>query len=385
MRASLFALLLFTSTPAIAGDKPVPKYEGKPLDYWVQRFQKAETAEVRSAAAEVIKKFGPEAAPAVPALIEMLSDLSREFRHEVIDILGAIGPAAKDARPAVLKLFREKKADLRERHVSAFVALHPKAEEAVPSLIPFLNDPDSCWDAFWGLCHMGPAAKSAIPDIRTFVLAELAAKEKDKERQLSFDNAPAYLGPDVVPLLIEMLDAHGGCGRDDALKGLETLGPKAKKAVPALLKVLKNDAAETRFRTAETLWQVDRNPAAVCALAALLNTPAQMGERPDSGRIEIQSDVARGAVRALGNIGPDARAALPQLREAAAVGQTLWLVTCDCDPPSSRYLSSFFIPRNRQPVYRPEAAMQWAQAERRIELGRAAQEAVDKIEQKPNK
>ncbi len=85
-----------------------PKYQGKPLDYWVERLQKAETDKDREAATAVIKQFGPDAAPAVPALIEMLDDHAADFRWMAMEILAKIGPAAKDVVPELVKRLTQK-------------------------------------------------------------------------------------------------------------------------------------------------------------------------------------------------------------------------------------------------------------------------------------
>ncbi len=95
--------------PLQAQVKPEPKYEGKPLNYWVERLQKCEKDEDRNAAAKAIKAFGQEAAPAVPALVEMLDDRSDSFRDLVGEILAVIGPGAKSAVPALITLSRRKR------------------------------------------------------------------------------------------------------------------------------------------------------------------------------------------------------------------------------------------------------------------------------------
>ncbi len=54
---------------------------------------------VREGAATALGRLGPDAAPAVPALIEAFEDPDDYVRWKAAEALGEIGPAAKDALP----------------------------------------------------------------------------------------------------------------------------------------------------------------------------------------------------------------------------------------------------------------------------------------------
>ncbi len=98
MRFVLLALLFAaTSVPALAADKPKPepKYEGKPLDYWVKRLPKAETDEARDAAANAIKAFGEDAARRYRRLWKCSPIIRHLYRVRVIHIITTIGPKRK--------------------------------------------------------------------------------------------------------------------------------------------------------------------------------------------------------------------------------------------------------------------------------------------------
>ena len=140
MRAVLaVALVLLASTLTLAADKPAPKYEGKPLEYWVERLQQAENDKDRDSAAEALRAFGPDAASALPTLIEMLADHSLSYRTRVVGIVAAIGPKAKDARPVIVKLIRDKKTAWYDGSVDAVVAISDGAKDAASALVPLLE------------------------------------------------------------------------------------------------------------------------------------------------------------------------------------------------------------------------------------------------------
>ena len=65
---------------------------------------KAASPYTRNGAAYQLAGMGPAAAPAVPALIEALSDPSASVRFPVTIALREIGPAAKTAVPALKKV-----------------------------------------------------------------------------------------------------------------------------------------------------------------------------------------------------------------------------------------------------------------------------------------
>jgi hypothetical protein len=399
MRVRLFASALFvfafTSAPAPAADQPEPKYEGKPLDYWVQRFQKAEDDKNRDDATEALRAFGPDAAPALPTLIEMLADHSPKYRARVLEIIAAIGPKAQDARPVIVKLLKEKKLSRYDGSIAAVVAISSDPKDAVRALIPLMEIEETNRSVYYALCDLGPAAQEAVPAIRTFVLKELAAAEKNQEKSLSNLRSLADLGSDAVPLLVEILDAPGRCGQNEAFECLEKLGPKATKAVPALLKLLKTNSPVTCGRAASLLWAIEKHPAAVTAFADLLKMDPGYSYTLNPTRPEDGGSVVTRAIKFLGDIGPEAKAALPQLREVVAVGCAFWLFTegtgslfTACRPTRvapavADYAGGVYLVA--PPVrYEPVDSRLW-NAAARIEAGRAAAEAIAKIEAKPKK
>jgi HEAT repeat protein len=99
-----------------------PSFEGRPLSSWVKDLQ-AQAPQTRNAAAYAISGMGPDAASAVPALIEALDDLEPVVRFPVEVALREIGPAAKAALPKLKELLDDRNEDV--------AAMARKAIEAI--------------------------------------------------------------------------------------------------------------------------------------------------------------------------------------------------------------------------------------------------------------
>ena len=99
-----------------------PVFDDRPLSSWIKDL-KAPAPQTRNAAAYVISGMGPEAAPAVPALIEALDDPEAVVRFPVAVALREIGPAASAALPKLRLLLDDRSEDV--------AAMARKAIEAI--------------------------------------------------------------------------------------------------------------------------------------------------------------------------------------------------------------------------------------------------------------
>jgi HEAT repeat protein len=124
---------LVISSPAWAQTKPAkarePMSSGRPLSAWLADL-KGLAPQTRNAAAYEIAGMGPEAAAAVPALIEALDDPAAAVRYPVTVALLEIGPAAKAAVPRLQQMVEEEIND--EIAASARRALKRIDPSAVP-------------------------------------------------------------------------------------------------------------------------------------------------------------------------------------------------------------------------------------------------------------
>lgn len=156
--------------------------------------------------------------------------------------------------------------------------------------------------AFEAVVSFGPEAKPAVP-----VLIEMLADKYRGDRDFA-----AWLlgriGPpakDAVPALITLLKDDSTEVQETAVNALGAIGPEARTALPALLQLLKDEQAWYKARQAAARMAAEISPEAPEVLTGL--TAALRAEN---------SLVRKAAVDALGQLGPKAKDAVPDLRRA---------------------------------------------------------------------
>jgi HEAT repeat protein len=248
---------------------------------------------VREAAADTLKSMTYWARQAVPAFIEALYDESEEVRQNAAQSLGQL--RAKEAIPALLTAIRERK--LGTPALKALQQIGPGHDEVVPALIAALAEPSLRGDAAQTLGSMGRSAKPAIPALAALLPTEDRFSAVVALGKIGVDAEP------VIPELIEFLDSENDRLAAAAAEALGWIGPAAKDALPKLKARLSNeDARESWCACALALWRIDsQGELAVPALIDLLE---------DKGWERVH------VANALAEIGPDARAAVPALRNA---------------------------------------------------------------------
>ena len=219
----------------------------------------------RDGLARVIGEFGPEAAPAVPALARLLHEPATRYEiHSVLMAMAHIGPAAKEAVPDLINIISRTRdsfgADVHERiaAIRAAGAIGPDAKDAVPSLIEAMTDKNEMvrLATVVSLGQVGPAAAKATP--------ALVNAFKDTNRNISGNavGAIAKIGPSAIPHLIPALDDKNAATKSYGLMALCEMGPGAAPAVPALIEMLRSAAAgrdvDQRDRTLHLLMQIGK-------------------------------------------------------------------------------------------------------------------------------
>jgi HEAT repeat protein len=268
-----------------------------------------------------IAKMGPEV---VPALIETLAHHDALVRWRATQALAQIGPDAKEAVPALIQALQDENSVVRGNAANALGMIGVEAREAVQPLIAALGDSDffvrKSGTAMIALGKIGPAAREAVP----FLIQEL--KAPDSATRTSAAEALAGIGPaavDAAPALADALKDQNARVRVRASIALAKIGPRATAAVPALIQALSDnlDWLSPREYAARALGEIGPEAGeAVPALTRVLTESDAAAEaKPASTRERwrgYHAQMRAAAAEALGKIGPEAKEAVPVLREA---------------------------------------------------------------------
>jgi HEAT repeat protein len=316
---------------------------------------------------------GPESREAIPALRELARDEDEQVRAEARTLLVAVAPSGEAAAQSLLEAIRA--GDVNEwKYDEALEAMEPSAGDA---LIEGLKDPDeevrtAAAYALAGLAQDLPRPDDRLGDekpdpakaeararglrLRSQATLALVAALKDHDTEVRWAAAWALyaLATDeaAVPALIEMVKdrttrmatgarirmaspigagngnrctalADGHMLRVGAIQALGGFGVAAAPAIPALIDALKDGDGLTRWYAAGVLGEIGPGAqAAVPELIRLLASKDEVQGAPGTmgfGGMAIKPDgLAVVAAKALGRIGPDARAAVAPLTKMLA-------------------------------------------------------------------
>ncbi len=120
---------------------------------------------VRKAAAQTLGEFGTTAAQAVPALVGCLSDTNAEMRLLAVRSLGQIGQDENVVVPALANILADRWELNRIAAVTALRAFGPRAESAAPHLLQILTNQSES-DQVRDVAKKALAAISGSADVR---------------------------------------------------------------------------------------------------------------------------------------------------------------------------------------------------------------------------
>jgi HEAT repeat protein len=217
---------------AVLGPKVLPK-----------ATEALEDPEVRDYAAMVLYRLGPQAAPAVPALIAALaeppaSDEDRVFRRELQLVLAAIGPEAKEAVPALIESLASDDREVRGTAAYALGKIGPAAAAAAEKLTERLEQLEAAEDKValvWALLKLKPGDPALAAKAVPLLLGAL-----DHQESLVRMEAAASLGeigppaaqPEVIDRLKQLLTDPDDAVQAAAAATLQKLEPQPEEAVP---------------------------------------------------------------------------------------------------------------------------------------------------------
>ncbi len=234
---------------------------------------KADDPNVRMKAASELGFIGGiDAAEAIPALVDALSDSYEPVRRNAIYALGAIGKPAVE--PLIDALDSEKEAFEMEPILHICDPAHGLAAigaSGVPALIAALKDERENVRAstVYALGEMGPVAAEAVDGLIALLTDESEEVRRHATSALGMIKVPVSK---TVPALVRVL-----ADREDsdlaffAAQALTRIGPDATEAVPALREALLSDSAYVRGFSSEALSRIG-TAEALQALVPFLRT-----------------------------------------------------------------------------------------------------------------
>jgi len=304
------------------------------------------TMEDRRIAARALCRFGPDAAPALPQVIEALSHGSKTLQVEGLTVLMAMG---QDAVPDMIPALAHPSQSVRDavseavRRLSPCWSQDPRASSAIDSLLDALIDADikvrhAAREALKQIDPNWPARPEALRSIPVFIAA--LASDEDPVRAAAAE-ALGCVGPPagmaVFRLIKALVDEHGHV-RFQAEQALDRINPAwprseaALTALPHLIKAAENPDREVRGALPPILNRI--GPPAIPHLLAGLKSPSEdaweiigdalaaIGPEALPPVIQILQDGntprLTAAIVVVGRFGSAARAAIPELTAATA-------------------------------------------------------------------
>jgi len=229
----------------------------------LRRLGSAEASE-RPQLIRELQELGPGEA-AVPALVAALSDPDDAVKSAALTATHWIGPDAAAAVPALIELWR--RGFRRATIAGIFGMMGPAARAAVPELTAGLGDPDidtRYWSAV-ALGRIGEAARSAVPK-----LIEMLGERNARARAGAVSGL-TRLGPaaePAVPVFVRMLASDEQISRLLAAKALRQLRELAAVAAPAVIERLRSEDSPAVRR--ELIYSLRGMPAQAAPAISLL-------------------------------------------------------------------------------------------------------------------
>ncbi len=178
---------------------------------------------VRRATLDALEEMGPQAAPAIGAVIRALDDPDMFVRWAAARTIGRIGPVdVADSVPALARLLRRQDVDV-ELTVAGVLA------------------------------RFGPAARAAVPALSG------AAGRGDAETRVAALRALRAIGHDsreAIPAATAALADDDARVRRAAAEMLGSMGPLARSAVSALRDVLHDPEADVRTAASDAILSI---------------------------------------------------------------------------------------------------------------------------------
>ena len=280
-------------------------------------------------------QFRAELKPLASQLQNLLESKHDDCRETAALMLAVLGPEAKDAEPALLTIVRSREASggVRMAAVTALLHVTPRSRAILPTLL----------DVYHAQTDKAVEKANLAPDVVDHEEAAAGISGTGIALMLAQSGRAAI----EVPTLIELTQSKYRRGiRLSFICALAELGSECRAAVPALRKLLSDDDRRIRSAAGWAVLRIDGNPAKLPdvlkamnldekeaaefqeSISRFFNEMADMLKwlRDEKGEMMPQllrqlnypnPFYQRQAIRMLGEIGPEARVAIPALLVAA--------------------------------------------------------------------
>lgn len=292
---------------------------------------------VRRAALRALDRLKPDREITIPLFAKMLEEAPPEV---VVAVLHSMAEMGKDALPAISDALDRKAS----RYWACLVAgeIGPDAAPLVPKLQVLAQDKEeeeTRMQAILALGSIGPAAKAAVPTI----IEQFTADEHNAIRYAAAHALASIGGKEAKDVLQKAVDDNFGEKGDQfllvsAARALAKLFPEdkaiEKQAVEIFIDGLNSDDRNVRQASVQSLAESKAPselvaPAMVGAIAkadedTIRDVVGMLSSMGAAAVPRVKNGLANAKLRGyaaviLGNIGPDAKAAMPELVAALDV------------------------------------------------------------------
>jgi HEAT repeat protein len=223
-------------------------YQGRPTNYWERVL--LDKAPGRSTNA--VQQLADGGADAVPVVLEIWQrhrpgdGSDAELRLDAAQILGQIGPDAATALTALTDGLTDPDPQVRATAALALskIGVGARRDEVVSCLAKMLDRPEDRLSALKGFFQLRDKAKGAIPQI-----AEVMLKGQDGDVRWHAAEALAKMGAAAQPALSQLIVAlkdEDARVRSHAAEALWKIGPEAAEALPTLRPLVNDPDPEVR-------------------------------------------------------------------------------------------------------------------------------------------
>lgn len=267
---------------------PEPLYEGRPLRVWLRELDDFDTTK-KHRALRVVEGIGTNGIPDLISMLKLKDPTSKSdmqlagnciCRWNAAHTLGQLGPQARSAIPHLVKLLEDRVPEVRYLAAQALGRIGPEAKDAVPKLMALqASDTDGGVFADWAAEEIQSQPHSEA------VLNAMARATTNYEEAIG---GPAVIvlrdagraGLALPPLLGMMSVKGSGPYKESGSWGIyptcaadriAMLGPYGKEAVGALMAALDTSDSLVRVSAARALGEIgpEAKPALPIMLAML--------------------------------------------------------------------------------------------------------------------